>query len=83
MAVAGDLASLSITADVQNGGSVIVTIVNEYGEELAHSEPVGSTVTSTRIKWKDDVRSLTSVCDGKARLKFTLINAKLYSFDSK
>ena len=79
-AVTGDLASLSITADVQNGGSVIVTVVDEYGEELAHSEPVGSTVTSTRIKWKDDVRSLTSVCDGKARLKFTLINAKLYAF---
>jgi hypothetical protein len=83
MAVAGDLASLSITADVQNGGSVIVTVVDEYGEELAHSEPIVNTVTGARIKWKDDVRSLTSVYDGKARLKFTLINAKLYSFETK
>jgi len=81
--VSGDLASLSITADVKNGGSVIVAVVNEYGKELAHSEPIDNTVTSARIKWQDDVKNLTSISDGKARLKFTLTNAKLYSFQIK
>ena len=78
--ITGNLASLSITADVQNGGSVIVAVVDEYGKELAHSEPVGNTVTSGRIKWQADVKGLTSMSDGKARLKFVLRNAKLYAF---
>jgi hypothetical protein len=78
--VTGNLASLSITADVQNGGSVIVAVVDEYGKELVHSDLVGNTVNSVRIRWQADVKGLTSMSDGKARLKFVLRNAKLYAF---
>jgi len=81
--ISGNLASLSITADVKNGGSVVVAVVNEYGKELAHSEPVSNTVTSARINWKDNVMDVTGISDGKARLKFRLTNAKLYSFEIK
>jgi len=82
-AVTGNLASLSIAADVQNGGSVIVAVIDEHGKELAHSEPVSNTVTSGRIKWQADVKGLKSMSDGKARLKFVLRNAKLYAFQIK
>jgi hypothetical protein len=75
-----DAVSLSVTADVQDGGSVVVAIVDEYGKELVRSEPVGNTVTSGRIKWQADVKDLASMGDGKARLKFVLRNAKLYAF---
>jgi len=78
--ITGNLASLSITADVQNGGSVIVAVFDEYGKELVRSEPVRNTVTSGRIKWQADVKDLTSMSNGKARLKFVLRNAKLYAF---
>ena len=78
--ISGNLASLSITADVQDGGSVIVAVVDENGNERANSEPVGNTVTSGRITWQADMKDLTSMSDGKARLKFALRNAKIYAF---
>jgi hypothetical protein len=75
-----DAASLSITADVNIGGSVVASIVDEYGKELVRSEPVGDTVTGGKIKWQGDAKGLKSISDGKARLKFVIRNAKLYSF---
>jgi hypothetical protein len=81
--VSGDLASLCITADVKKGGSVVVTLVDRQGRELAHSKPIENTVTDINIKWKGDVKNLTSISDGEARLKFTLTNAKLYAFETK
>jgi hypothetical protein len=81
--MAGNLGVLSITADVEVGGSVLVSVVDENGKELAHSEPVGSTVTSGRIEWQADTKALASMSDGKARLRFELRNAKLYSFQIK
>jgi len=78
--ITGNLASLSITTDVQKGGSVIVSVVDEHGKELVHSEPVANTVSRRRIKWQADVKDLTSLSDGKARLKFELRYAKLYAF---
>lgn len=78
--ITGDLASLCVTADVEDGGSVVVAILNEYGKELVRSEPVDNAVTSGRIKWQTDVKDLKSISDGKARLKFVIRNAKLYAF---
>jgi hypothetical protein len=57
-----------------------VAILNEYDKELVRSEPVDNTVTNGKIKWQDDVKSLKSIGNGKARLKFVIRNAKLYSF---
>lgn len=77
--ITGFFAALRITADVQVGGSVRVAVVDEQGKELAHGEPVNSTVTNGKIIWKAGW-DVTATRSKKIRLKFVLKNAKLYSF---
>jgi len=69
--------TLCITADIQNKGSVRVSIVDEQGNEIAVAGPVSRTVTDGKVKWTSN-RKLSS---GKnIRLRFLLDKAKLYSF---
>ncbi len=77
--VAGRFAALHVTADVQKHGSVTVAVVDGTGKELAVSEPITETVTDHRLVWKSgwDYQTLNT---DKIRLKFTINNAKLYSF---
>jgi len=77
--VVGRFAALHVTADVQENGSVTVAVVDRTGKELAVSEPVAETVTDHRLVWKRgwDYQTLNT---DKIRLKFTVDNAKLYSF---
>ena len=77
--VTGNFAALSITADVQDGGSVHVAVVDEQGTELARSKPINSTVTDGKVTWTDGW-DLTGVSGKEIRLKFELNNAKLYAF---
>ena len=78
--VTGYFGTLRITADVQVGGSVRVTVVDEQGQQLAHGEPVSNTVTNGKIVWQAgwDVAAMSSE---NSRLKFELRHAKLYSFN--
>ena len=78
-AVKGQFAALSITADVQDGGSVHVVVVDEQGKKLARSKPIGSTVTDGEVTWTGGW-DLTSASGKEIRLKFELNNAKLYAF---
>ena len=73
----GDVASLSITADVQTGGSVRVAVVDGHGRELARAKPVTQTVTGARIAWKRNVEVSRSK---GIRLRFELKDARLYAF---
>jgi hypothetical protein len=73
-----DAASLSITADVQAGGSVRVAVVDGQGRELAKAKPVTQTVTGAKIEWKSKVEA---GCCESIRLKFELKNAKIYAFE--
>ena len=77
--ITGQFASLCITADVQVGGSVRVAAVDEQGKELAHGEPINSTVTDGKVTWTDGW-DLASVNGKEIRLKFELNDTKLYSF---
>jgi hypothetical protein len=77
--VVGRFAALHVTADVQEDGSVTVAVVNGAGKELAVSEPITETVTDKRLVWKRDWDYNTLSTDA-IRLKFTINNAKLYSF---
>ena len=77
--VTGDFSALRITADVQDGGSVRVAVVDEHGKQLAHGEPVKNTVTNGKIIRKS-ASDGTAISGKKYRLKFELHDAKLYSF---
>ena len=79
--VTANLAALSITADVQAGGSVSVTVVDQQGQELARSKPVENTVTNGKILWEAE-SDVTAQSGKSVRLTFVLNNAKLYAFQT-
>jgi len=68
---------LCITADVQNEGSVSVSMIDDQDNEIAVSNPISQTVTDGKVKWSCN-RKLSFGKD--TRLRFLLNKAKLYSF---
>ena len=81
-ALAFDGESVGITADVRDGGSARVSVLDETGEQGAVSEPVGGTVTDFPVTWAGS-GSLERLRGEKVRLKFQFRNAKLYAFQLK
>ncbi|MCE2413304.1 hypothetical protein J4G07_04825 [Candidatus Poribacteria bacterium] len=71
--------SVGMTADVSDGGSVRVAVLDKTGNQLASSEPIHSTVTNSRVKWETS-QDLANVIGKEIRLRFQLHNAKLYAF---
>ena len=74
-----DGTSVGITADVSDGGSVGVAILDKAGNQLINSQPIHSTVTDSRVKWEPS-QDLANLRDKEIRLRFQLHNAKLYAF---
>lgn len=66
--------TLQITANVSEGGSIKVSIVDEDGKGIATAKTVSKTVTDGRLRMNKKIKA------GGIRLKFELSNAKLYSF---
>ena len=73
---------VGITADVLDGGSVRVEILDETGRQRAISEPVSATVTDCQVKWSK-TQDLASLSGEQVLLRFELRNAKLYAFQIK
>ncbi len=73
-----------LSADVREGGSVRVTLLDANGNDnenrkLAESTPVRRTVTDAEIDWQGRARA--GSLEGKpVRLRFELRGAKLYSY---
>jgi hypothetical protein len=65
---------IKLTADVANGGSIKVTILNDNGEEITKAKPISTTVTDKVLKLKKKANS------NSVKLKIEFNNAKLYSF---
>ncbi|MDE0300761.1 MAG: hypothetical protein OXN17_19150 [Candidatus Poribacteria bacterium] len=78
-ALAFDGESVGITADVRDGGSVRVAVLDDAGEQQAISEPIGGSVTDALVKW-EGTRDLDQLRGAKIRLRFQLRDAKLYAF---
>ena len=76
-----DGTSVGITADVSDGGSVRVAILDKAGNQLASSQLVRSTVTDCRVKWELS-QNLTNLRGKEIRLRFQVHNAKLYAFQT-
>ena len=66
--------NVRLTADVYQGGSIKVSIVDNNGENIATAKPISETVTDELLKWNKPVKM------DEIRFKFDFINAKLYSF---
>ena len=68
-----------VTADVDDGGSVQVEVVDGANERLAASQPIGVTVTSGKVEWESD--GVPEGLNGsQVRLRFRIHKAKLYGF---
>ena len=71
--------SVGITADVRDGGSVRVAILDEACHQLVSSEPIHATVTDCRVIWEPS-QDFGNLIGNQIRLKFQINNAKLYAF---
>jgi len=65
---------IRISADVNRGGSVSMSIVDEEVKVIARAQAVSETVTDARMKLQKRVEA------DEIRLRFEITNAKLYSF---
>jgi hypothetical protein len=72
-------ASLRITADVQEGGSVRAAVVGEQGAPIVEGELIHNSVTDGKVTWRAGWDP-TAARGTDVRLRFELQNAKLYSF---
>ena len=74
-----DEPSVGITADIWEGGSVRVEILDKMGSQCAVSKPIRTSVTNTQVEW-DTRQSLANLSGNPIRLRFQFHNAKLYAF---
>lgn len=74
-----DDTSVGITADVWDGDSVRVAILDKAGRQYAISQPIGTTGTKSQVEWEPN-QDLANLSTDQIRLRFQLHNAKLYAF---
>jgi hypothetical protein len=72
-------ASIGITADVWESGSVLVKLLDTTGNQHAISKPIRTTVTDFQVQWETD-QDLANLSGEQVRLRFQLRNTKLYAF---
>ena len=70
---------LKLSADIDQGGSLKVYVLDRHGNLLAVSEPMTKTITDAGPRWPKGF-SIDAVRQNVIRLKFELDGAKLYSF---
>lgn len=75
-------ASLRVSADIANGGKLVVRVLGEEKQVLAESEPLTSTVSDADVRWLGD-NALGGIRTKRARLQFAFQEATVYSFSLK
>lgn len=66
---------IKLTADVEKGGTIKVTVLNSEGIEITSLETISKTITNRSIKFK------AKITEENIKLKFEFNKAKLYSFE--
>ncbi len=74
-----DGTSIGITADVSEGGSVLVELLDTVGNQHTISKPICTTGTDFQVQWETS-QDLDNLRGDQVRLRFQLRNAKLYAF---
>jgi hypothetical protein len=72
--------SISVCADVFDGGQIIITILDNSDNLLAKGEPITESATNGPITWPDPI-ALKKFGNKEIVLKFEFTKAKLWSFD--
>jgi hypothetical protein len=66
--------ALKLTADVDKGGSIHVSLLNSKGEQIAASESITSSITDAYLKFDKEIK------EEDIRIKIEIKQAKVYSF---
>jgi hypothetical protein len=72
-------ASLQVSADIGEGGSLVVRALDDAERVIAESEAMTSSATDAEIVWRD-ASELTKIAANGARLQFVFRDATVYSF---
>lgn len=72
-------APLRVSADIAEGGSLVVRVLGEEKQVLAESHPLASTVSDADVRWLDD-SALDAIRTRPARLRFAFQEATVFSF---
>lgn len=73
---------LRVSADIADGGQLVVRVLGEEKQVLAESEPLASTVSDAVVRWLDN-NLLDTITAKRARLQFVFQEATVYSFSLK
>ena len=65
---------LKLTADVENGGSIKVSVLNDDGEQIAISKSITNTITDENLQLDNEIE------EEYISLNIEIIKAKVYSF---
>ncbi len=68
--------AVKVSADVAEGGELVVRALDEANNVIAESEPLTNSVTDAEIQWLDDRMDEVNDC----RLQFAFHHATVYSF---
>ena len=72
-------APLQVSADIADGGKLVVRILGEENQVLAESQPLARTVSDARVRWLDE-SALDEIKTKRTRLQFKFQEATVYSF---
>ncbi|MCY3620473.1 MAG: hypothetical protein OXH68_02020 [Gammaproteobacteria bacterium] len=70
---------LRVSADIADGGKLVVRVLDGEQRVLAESEPLTTTVSDAQVRWLDD-SALHASKPKTARLQFAFQDATVYSF---
>jgi hypothetical protein len=71
-----NLGRTRITADIAQGGSIEISVLDAHDAELRHSKPIRETVTDGEIPWLSE----STESPLEYRLRFNFMNARIYAF---
>jgi hypothetical protein len=69
-------APLRVSADVADGGQLVVRVLDEKDQVLAESNPLTATVSDAEVQWQND----SALGAKPAQLQFAFQDATVYSF---
>ena len=72
-------APLRVSADIADGGSLVVRVLGEEKQVLAESQSLAGTVSDADVRWLDD-SAPDAIRSGRARLQFAFQEATVFSF---
>lgn len=70
---------LRVSADIAEGGELVVSVVGDNGERLATSEPITESVSDSDVQWRDG-NTLNALKNNEGRLQFEFRSATVFSF---